>query len=106
MHILRARLGFAALQMFPEDKRDEISSFVFRVGTRGGIIYSGTTGDCDEKSLLFKSAKGVIPDHGRPVSAGVLYQSAYSSSLSCIWFLFFFLNQGFKEVLLLTATTF
>lgn len=37
MQMLRARLGFAALQMFPEDKQDEISSFVLRVGTRGEI---------------------------------------------------------------------
>lgn len=37
MQILRARLGFAALQMFAEDKQDEISSSVLGVGTRGEI---------------------------------------------------------------------
>lgn len=66
MQILRAGLGFTALQMFPEDKQDEISSFVFRVVTRGERshrdVYLGTTGNFDKNSLLFRNGMGVLPD--------------------------------------------
>lgn len=44
MRILRDRLGFAALQMFPEDKQDEISSSVLGVGTRGELTEMYTQG--------------------------------------------------------------
>lgn len=95
MQILRAGLGFTALQMFPEDKQDEISSFVFRVVTRGERshrdVYLGTTDNFDKNSLLFRSGMGVLPDRPRPVSAGLLCHSG----LSCILD-----YQRFKEVLL------
>lgn len=81
--------------MFPEDKQDEISSFVFRVATRGERshrdVYSGTTGHFDGNGLLFRSGMGVLPDGHRPASAGLLCHSG----LSCVLY-----YQRFKEVLL------
>lgn len=98
MQILRARLGFAALQMFPEDKQDEISSSVLGVGTGEGSqrdLHSGTTGNLDKESLLFRSAMGILPDSHGPGSAGMPCQSAHNSGLACIFY-----YQRFIEVLL------